>query len=84
MEDAKRCGAHGFLPSRPTMNTGFVAVGSGSRVSVALERRGLVDVAPTAARLLGLMPVSPSCGGGPLDVMAARMSANACGLVGIP
>jgi len=66
------------------MSTGFIAVGSGSRAGVALERMGLVDLAPIAARLLGLMPVSPSCGGGPLEVIVARMSANACGLVGIP
>ena len=83
--DANRYGAHGFLPSRPTMSTGFIAVGSGIRAGMALERMGLVDVAPIAARLLGLaMPASPSCGGEPLDLMAARISANACGLFGIP
>ena len=49
-----RAGAHGFLPSRPSMSTGFVAAGAGIRTGVALERIGLIDVAPTAARLLGL------------------------------
>jgi predicted AlkP superfamily pyrophosphatase or phosphodiesterase len=47
-------GTHGFLPSRPSMATGFVAAGAGVRSGVALERVRLIDVAPTAARLLGL------------------------------
>lgn len=47
-------GTHGFLPSRPSMSTGFIASGAGVKSGVALERIGLVDVAPTAARLLGL------------------------------
>ena len=47
-------GTHGFLPTRPTMATGFVAAGAGVRTGVALERARLVDVAPTAARLLGI------------------------------
>jgi hypothetical protein len=36
------------------MRTGFIAAGAGVRSGVALERIGLVDVGPTAARLLGL------------------------------
>jgi hypothetical protein len=47
-------GTHGFLPSRPNMSTGFIAAGAGAKSGAALERIGLVDVAPTAARLLGL------------------------------
>ena len=47
-------GAHGFLPSRPSMSTGFIASGAGVKSGVSLERIGLVDVGPTAARLLGL------------------------------
>jgi predicted AlkP superfamily pyrophosphatase or phosphodiesterase len=53
-ETAGARGTHGFLPSRPSMSTGFIASGAGVRSGVALERIGLVDVAPTAARLLGL------------------------------
>lgn len=49
-------GTHGYLPSRPGMATGFVAAGAGVRAGVALERIRLIDVAPTAARLLGLTP----------------------------
>jgi len=54
LESTTRYGTHGFLPSRPTMSTGFIAVGPGIRAGVALDRIGLVDVGPTAARLLGL------------------------------
>lgn len=46
-------GTHGFLPTRPSMRTGFVAAGAGVRTGVALQRIDLVDVGPTAARLLG-------------------------------
>ena len=54
LEAASAYGTHGFLPSRPTMSTGFIAAGAGIRAGVALDRIGLVDVGPTAARLLGL------------------------------
>src|SRR5207245_1327321 len=47
-------GQHGYLPSHPRMPTGFIATGAGVRAGVALERVRLVDIAPTAARLLGL------------------------------
>lgn len=47
-------GTHGYLPSRPGMATGFIAAGAGVRAGTALERMRLIDVAPTAARLLGL------------------------------
>lgn len=49
-----RQGMHGYLPARPRMATGFVATGPGLRAGVALERIRLIDIAPTAARLLGL------------------------------
>ncbi len=54
LETASRSGTHGFLPSRPSMSTGFIAAGAGIRAGGALERMALVDVGPTAARLLGL------------------------------
>ena len=41
-------GTHGFLPSRATMATGFIAAGAGVRPGVALERIRLIDIAPTA------------------------------------
>jgi len=49
-------GTHGFLPSRPSMATGFIAHGVGVRRGVIVDRVRLVDIAPTAARLLGLSP----------------------------
>jgi Type I phosphodiesterase / nucleotide pyrophosphatase len=56
-----RQGTHGFLPSRPSMATGFVAAGAGVRSGVTLARIRLVDIAPTAARLLGV-PAPPAAG----------------------
>jgi predicted AlkP superfamily pyrophosphatase or phosphodiesterase len=47
-------GMHGYLPSRPSMATGFVAAGAGVRPGVMVARIRLIDVAPTAARLLGV------------------------------
>jgi len=45
-------GQHGYLPSHPRMPTGFIVAGAGVRAGVVLERVRLVDIAPTAARLL--------------------------------
>jgi hypothetical protein len=45
-------GQHGYLPSHPRMPTGFIAAGAGVRTGVSLDRVRLIDVAPTAARLL--------------------------------
>jgi len=53
-ETSGPAGTHGFLPSRPSMSTGFIAAGAGVRTGGVLDRIGLVDVAPTAARLLGV------------------------------
>ena len=47
-------GAGGYLPSRAEMDTGFVAWGRGLRTRVRIPRMQQVDVAPTAARLLGI------------------------------
>jgi predicted AlkP superfamily pyrophosphatase or phosphodiesterase len=49
-------GTHGFLPTRDSMLTGFIAAGAGVRAGVLLDRIHLVDIAPTTARLLGLTP----------------------------
>lgn len=53
-EGGTLAGTHGYLPSRPRMATGFVAAGPGVRSGIVIERMGLVDVAPTVARLLGV------------------------------
>jgi predicted AlkP superfamily pyrophosphatase or phosphodiesterase len=47
-------GNHGFLPTKPELYTGFIAFGRGVKKGVTLETIRLVDVAPTAAKLLGL------------------------------
>lgn len=47
-------GTHGALPEDPRMHATFVAWGAGIRRGVALGIIRNVDVAPTAARLLGL------------------------------
>jgi predicted AlkP superfamily pyrophosphatase or phosphodiesterase len=47
-------GAHGHLPSHPRMGALFVAWGAGVRRGVVLDEVKAVDVAPTAARLLGV------------------------------
>ena len=51
-------GTHGFLPTRASMATGFIAAGAGVRRGVVLERIRVIDIAPTAARLLGV-PAPP-------------------------
>ncbi len=47
-------GQHGYLPSRLAMKTGFIASGAGIRKQVVIDDMELIDVAPTAAALLGV------------------------------
>jgi predicted AlkP superfamily pyrophosphatase or phosphodiesterase len=47
-------GVGGYLPSRSEMDSGFVAWGRGLRPRVRIPRMRQVDIAPTAAKLLGL------------------------------
>jgi predicted AlkP superfamily pyrophosphatase or phosphodiesterase len=47
-------GAGGYLPTRSEMDAGFVAWGRGVRSRVRIPRMRQVDIAPTAAKLLGL------------------------------
>lgn len=47
-------GTHGYLPSHAEMATGFIASGAGVRSGVMLDRIRMIDIAPTAAQLLGL------------------------------
>ncbi len=51
---ARPNGTHGFVHTNPKMDAAFVASGAGIKRGVKLERMRNVDVAPTAARLLGL------------------------------
>jgi predicted AlkP superfamily pyrophosphatase or phosphodiesterase len=47
-------GNHGQLPTRPGLETGFVAEGAGIRRGARVDRMRLVDVAPTVAAMLDL------------------------------
>ena len=47
-------GAHGYLNTDPAMDAVFVASGAGIRPGARLDRVRTIDIAPTAARLLGL------------------------------
>jgi predicted AlkP superfamily pyrophosphatase or phosphodiesterase len=47
-------GNHGQLPSRPGLETGFIAEGCGVRAGATIERMRLVDIAPTVAAMLDL------------------------------
>jgi hypothetical protein len=47
-------GAGGYLPTREEMQTGFVGWGRGLRTRVRIPRMKQLDVAPTAALLLGV------------------------------
>lgn len=52
-------GNHGQLPTRPGLQTGFLAEGAGLASGLLIERMRLVDVAPVVAALLGLeMPAA--------------------------
>jgi arylsulfatase A-like enzyme len=48
-----RHGDHGYLPTEPAMHTGLVAAGAGIRAGLVLPLARQIDIAPTAARLLG-------------------------------
>jgi len=47
-------GNHGYMPTKPGLQTGFIVAGRGVKKGVVLESIRLVDVAPTVARFLGV------------------------------
>jgi predicted AlkP superfamily pyrophosphatase or phosphodiesterase len=47
-------GNHGQLPTRPGLETGFIAEGAGIRKGISIPRMRLIDVAPTVAAMLNL------------------------------
>jgi hypothetical protein len=47
-------GNHGQLPTRPGLQTGFIAEGAGIRAGARLDGMRLVDIAPTVAAMLDL------------------------------
>jgi predicted AlkP superfamily pyrophosphatase or phosphodiesterase len=64
-----RRGDHGYLPTSPRMHTGLIASGAGIRPGIAMPIARQVDIAPTAARLLGVE--LPDVDGVPLVGMLA-------------
>ncbi len=54
LESPKDRGTHGYRPSVPGMEAGFVAVGPGIAPGKKLGRIGLTQVAPTLVRQMGL------------------------------
>lgn len=49
-----RRGDHGYLPDSPAMHTGLIIAGPGVASGLAIPIARQIDIAPTAARLLGL------------------------------
>jgi predicted AlkP superfamily pyrophosphatase or phosphodiesterase len=47
-------GTHGYLPSRSEMRSSLIIYGAKARVGVKLTLAKMIDIAPTAAALLGL------------------------------
>jgi predicted AlkP superfamily pyrophosphatase or phosphodiesterase len=47
-------GAHGYLPTRPEMRSSLIIFGAKARVGAKLALAKMIDIAPTAAALLGL------------------------------
>jgi hypothetical protein len=54
LQPAARYGDHGFLPTEPRMHTGLIAAGDGIARGAVLPLARQIDIAPTAARLLGI------------------------------
>jgi arylsulfatase A-like enzyme len=53
MVASNRHGDHGYLPTVPAMHTGLIAAGAGIQAGLAVPLARQIDIAPTAARLLG-------------------------------
>ena len=51
---SSRHGDHGYMPDAPAMHTGFIAAGAGIQKGLTMPLARQIDIAPTAARLLGI------------------------------
>jgi len=51
---SSRHGDHGYLPDAPEMHTGLIVAGAGIAKGIAMPLARQIDIAPTAARLLGI------------------------------
>jgi predicted AlkP superfamily pyrophosphatase or phosphodiesterase len=47
-------GTHGYLPTRPEMRSALIIYGANARVGAKMALAKMIDIAPTAAALLGL------------------------------
>jgi predicted AlkP superfamily pyrophosphatase or phosphodiesterase len=47
-------GTHGYLPTRPEMRSSLIIYGAGARAGTKVPLARMIDIAPTAAALLGL------------------------------
>jgi predicted AlkP superfamily pyrophosphatase or phosphodiesterase len=63
-------GTHGYLPTDPAMRSALIAYGAGVRRGAHREVVRMIDIAPTAAALLGLE--LPQAEGTPLSDFLAR------------
>ena len=48
-----RHGDHGYIPDNPPMHTGLIVSGAGVQRGIVMPLARQIDIAPTAARLLG-------------------------------
>lgn len=51
---SSRHGDHGYMPDARAMHTGLIAAGAGVQKGIGMPLARQIDIAPTAARLLGL------------------------------
>jgi hypothetical protein len=50
----RKGGAHGYFPNFPQIETGLIMYGGGIQKGLIANPVGLEDIAPTAAKLLGV------------------------------
>lgn len=51
---SSRHGDHGYMPDAPAMHTGLIVAGAGVQKGLGMPLARQIDIAPTAARLLGI------------------------------
>jgi predicted AlkP superfamily pyrophosphatase or phosphodiesterase len=69
-----RRGDHGYVPDSPAMHTGLIVAGAGVQKGLAMPRARQIDIAPTAAWLLGF--ALPQAEGVPMAGILAAQDAR--------
>jgi predicted AlkP superfamily pyrophosphatase or phosphodiesterase len=59
VESKDYLGTHGHLPSRAELRSALIIYGAGARVGARMALARMIDIAPTAAGLLGLLFTEP-------------------------